>query len=112
MFLREVSHSPVEAYFLGIQIESLYRLALGSARILIALLIPVTKIQPMFYFAKSLQAAALGVTALALLVGFREQEQAMTKELTMLGIGVVIFLIGRLIENIDRKSTRLNSSHT
>jgi len=57
----------------------------------------------MFYFAKSLQAAALAVTALALLVGFREQEQAMTKELTMLGIGVVIFLIGRLIENIAAK---------
>lgn len=57
----------------------------------------------MFYFAKSLQAAALAVTALALYVGFNEQEQAMTKELTMLGIGVVIFLIGRLIENIAAK---------
>jgi len=50
-----------------------------------------------------LQAAALAVTALALFVGFREQEQAMTKELTMLGIGVIIFLIGRLIENIGAK---------
>ncbi len=57
----------------------------------------------MFYFAKSLQAAALGVTALALLVGFKEQEKAMTKELTMLGIGVIIFLVGRLLENIAGK---------
>lgn len=67
---------------------------------MIALLVPVTKIQAMFYFAKSLQAAALAVTALALYVGFNETEKAMTKELTMLGIGVIIFLIGRLIENI------------
>jgi hypothetical protein len=51
----------------------------------------------MFYFAKSLQAAALAVTALALFVGFREQSQY--KELTMMGIGVLLFLTGRLIEN-------------
>jgi len=51
----------------------------------------------MFYFGKSLQAAAMGVVALALFVGFYESN-SMTKELTMLGIGVVIFLIGRLIE--------------
>lgn len=51
----------------------------------------------MFYFGKSLQAAALAVTALALFVGFREN--SMTKELTMLGIGVVMFLVGRIIEN-------------
>jgi len=50
----------------------------------------------MFFFAKSLQAAAMAVTALALFVGFNEG--SMTKEITMLGIGVVIFLIGRLIE--------------
>lgn len=49
----------------------------------------------MFYFAKSLQAAAMAVVALALYVGF---EGSMTKELTMLGIGTVLFLIGRLIE--------------
>lgn len=55
----------------------------------------------MFYFAKSLQAAAMGVTALALFVGFREG--SMTKELTMLGIGVVIFLLGRVIEQIVSK---------
>ena len=51
----------------------------------------------MFYFAKSLQAAAMAVTALALFVGFREQ--SMTKELTMLGLGVVLFLLGRLTEH-------------
>jgi len=51
----------------------------------------------MFYFAKSLQAAAMAVTALALFVGLREN--AMSKEITMLGIGVVLFLLGRLVEN-------------
>jgi hypothetical protein len=50
----------------------------------------------MFYFGKSLQAAALGVAALALFVGFRETSA--TKELTMLGISVVLFLFGRVIE--------------
>jgi len=71
--------------------------------ILVAITPSAAKIRAMFYFAKSLQAAALAVTALALYVGFNEQEQAMTKELTMLGIGVVIFLIGRFIENIAAK---------
>ncbi len=55
----------------------------------------------MFYFAKSLQAAAMAVTALALFVGFKEG--SMTKELTMLGIGVVIFLIGRLVEQFGSR---------
>lgn len=55
----------------------------------------------MFYFAKSLQAAAMAVTALALFVGFREN--SMTKEITMLGIGVVIFLLGRLIEQYSSR---------
>ena len=50
-----------------------------------------------FYFAKSLQAAAMAVAALALFVGIREQ--SMTKELTMLAISVVVFLGGRLVEN-------------
>lgn len=50
----------------------------------------------MFYFAKSLQAAAMAVTALALFVGFKEG--SMTKELTMLGIGVILFLVGRVVE--------------
>ena len=52
----------------------------------------------MFYLAKSLQAAAMGVVALALYVGFTELEKAQTKEITMLGIGVVMFLLGRMIE--------------
>jgi lipopolysaccharide export LptBFGC system permease protein LptF len=55
-----------------------------------------------FYFAKSLQAAAMAVTALALFVGFREG--SMTKELTMLGIGVVIFVVGRLVEQYAGRS--------
>ena len=56
----------------------------------------------MFYFAKSLQAAAMAVVALALVVGFREN--SMTKEMTMLGIGSVLFLLGRLTENsLSRK---------
>lgn len=53
----------------------------------------------MFYFAKSLQAAAMAVVALALYVGMNES--SLTKELTMLGIGVVIFLVGRLVEQIS-----------
>ena len=39
----------------------------------------------------------MGVVALALLVGFRES--SMTKELTMLALGVVLFLLGRIAEN-------------
>ena len=51
----------------------------------------------MFYFGKSLQAAALAVVALALYVGFIE-EGAIKKELTMLCFGVGIFLLGRFTE--------------
>jgi hypothetical protein len=54
-----------------------------------------------FYFGKSLQAAAMAVVALALFVGLREE--SMTKELTMLGIGVALFLLGRLSENYGSK---------
>ena len=61
----------------------------------------VNRLRLMFYFGKSLEAAALAVTALALLVGFKEN--SMTKELTMLSIGVVLFLIGRLLESIAAK---------
>jgi len=63
--------------------------------------VAVNKNSSMFYFAKSLQAAAMAVTALALFVGFKEG--SMTKELTMLGIGVVIFLIGRLVEQYGNR---------
>jgi len=52
----------------------------------------------MFYFAKSLQAAAMAVTALALYVGVTES--SLTKEITMLCIGVVLFLVGRLVERV------------
>jgi len=45
----------------------------------------------MFYFGKSLQAASHGGSRSALLFGLREQ--SMTKELTMLGIGVVLFVL-------------------
>jgi hypothetical protein len=50
-----------------------------------------------FYFGKSLQAAAMAVTALALFIGF--QEASMTKELTMLGIGILLFVLGRFVES-------------
>ena len=45
-----------------------------------------------------MQAAAMGVVALALYVGFTELEKAQTKEITMLSIGAAMFLIGRMIE--------------
>ncbi len=57
----------------------------------------VNKNSCVFYFGKSLQASALAVTALALFVGFKEE--SMTKELTMLSIGVIIFLAGKGIES-------------
>ncbi len=38
----------------------------------------------------------MAVVMLALFVGFREN--SMTKEVTMLGVGSVLFLIGRLVE--------------
>ncbi len=56
----------------------------------------------LFYFAKGLQAAAMGVTALALYIGLKED--SMTKELTMLLIGVALFLCGRLAEQGAGKS--------
>ncbi len=56
----------------------------------------------LFYFAKTLQAAAMAVTALALFVGMREE--SMSKELTMLLIGVVMFLCGRLAEQAAGKN--------
>ncbi len=50
----------------------------------------------MFYFGKSLQAAALAVTALALYVGMTEVQ--IKTELTMLCFGVALFIIGRMVE--------------
>lgn len=55
----------------------------------------------MFYFGKSLQAAAMAVVALALYVGLTETQ--IVKELTMLGIGIVLFLIGRLVESFHAR---------
>lgn len=43
-----------------------------------------------------MQAGAMGVVALALYVGFKEN--SMAKELTMLGLGSILFLLGRLVE--------------
>ncbi len=55
----------------------------------------------MFYFGKSLQAAAMAVVGLALYVGLKEE--AMQKEITMLGIGVILFLGGRFAEQFASK---------
>ncbi len=52
----------------------------------------------MFYFSKSLQAAALGVVGLALLVGLTETD--IKRELTMMCIGVALFLVGRWTEKL------------
>lgn len=54
----------------------------------------------MFYLGKSLQAAALAVTALALYVGLTEVE--IKKELTMMCFGIGLFLLGRLAESRAR----------
>ena len=42
----------------------------------------------------------MAVTALALFIGLKEN--SMTKELSMLGIGVMLFLLGRLVEHGSR----------
>jgi uncharacterized membrane protein len=55
-----------------------------------------------FIFAKSLEAAAMAVVALALYVGF--SEESMTKELTMLGVGVILFIVGRVLERASSKN--------
>ncbi len=44
----------------------------------------------------------MAVVALALFVGFNEE--SMTKELTMLGIGVILFMVGRLMESASSKN--------
>jgi hypothetical protein len=62
----------------------------------------VNKIQTVFYFGKSLQAGAMAVVALALVVGLKEE--AMTKELTMLGIGSGLFVLGRFVENLASRA--------
>jgi len=49
-----------------------------------------------FYFGKSLQAAALAVVGLALFVGLYEED--IRKELLMLCGGVALFLLGKFSE--------------
>jgi hypothetical protein len=50
-----------------------------------------------FYLAKFLQALGFADVGYALLVGLTE-EQSMGKELLLLGIGVVVFSLGRYLE--------------
>ncbi len=50
-----------------------------------------------FYLAKCLQAFGIADVGYALLVGLTE-EKSMGKELWLLGIGVVVFYLGRFLE--------------
>ncbi len=52
----------------------------------------------MFYVAKLIQAFGFADVTYALFVGFTE-EHSMGRELTLMMIGAVIFLIGRLLEH-------------
>ena len=51
----------------------------------------------MFYLAKILQALGIADVGYALFVGLTE-EKSMSKELWLLGIGVVVFYLGRFLE--------------
>ncbi len=51
----------------------------------------------MFYLAKLIQAFGFADVTYALYVGFTE-EHSMGRELTLMMIGAVIFLVGRLLE--------------
>ena len=51
----------------------------------------------MFYLAKTLQALGIADVGYALFVGLTE-EKSMGKELWLLGIGVVVFYLGRFLE--------------
>ncbi len=51
----------------------------------------------MFYLAKILQALGIADVGYALFVGLTE-EKSMGKELWLLGIGVVVFYLGRFLE--------------
>lgn len=50
-----------------------------------------------FYLAKILQALGIADVGYALFVGLTE-EKSMSKELWLLGIGVVVFYLGRFLE--------------
>lgn len=52
-----------------------------------------------FIMAKGLQFLGLVIVPMALLVGLMEEHNAMTRELTVLLIGAVIFFVGYLIED-------------
>jgi hypothetical protein len=52
-----------------------------------------------FYVAKGLQFLGLIIVPMALLVGLMEQRNAMTRELTILLIGALVFLVGYFIED-------------
>lgn len=52
----------------------------------------------MFYVAKLIQAFGFADVTYALFVGFTE-EHSMGRELTLMMIGAVIFLVGRLLEH-------------
>jgi hypothetical protein len=51
--------------------------------------------------AKGLQLLALLIVAQALLVGLMEEANVMMKELTILMIGGIVFLIGRWLEGVS-----------
>ena len=51
----------------------------------------------MFYVAKMIQAFGFADVTYALFVGFTE-EHSMGRELTLMMVGAVIFLVGRLLE--------------
>ena len=50
-----------------------------------------------FYLAKFLQAFGIADVGYALFVGMTE-EKSMSKELWLLGVGVVVFYLGRFLE--------------
>ena len=50
-----------------------------------------------FYLAKILQALGIADVGYALFVGLTE-EKSMSKELWLLGVGVVVFYLGRFLE--------------
>jgi hypothetical protein len=51
----------------------------------------------MFYVGKALEMLGMTTLMVALIVGITD-EQGMAKEYLFLGIGIVVFLLGRLLE--------------
>ena len=52
----------------------------------------------MHFFGRSLQLLGLIIVPMALMIGLMEEQNAMTRELTILFIGAGIFFVGYLIE--------------